>query len=370
MSYTILKTNGDQLTQIVDGQVDQITTDLTLIGKNSASYGTSLNENFVKLLENFANTSPPNNPIIGQLWFDLSQGRLKVYDGNLFRVSGGALVSKTIPSTIATGDIWIDSTNQQMYFNDGVANILAGPIYTSTEGLSGFQTTTIVDIYSVNHTVLSLYLKKTLIGIFSLDEFTPRVAPSGFSGNITVGFNVSNYSGITFKVPALSATQLIAADGTVKTAENFLNTGDSTGKNTTSNKIVITNVTPLVLGPGQNSDIRVDSSRFSLNSITIGQNFAINVNSGSGLSPAMFVSTSAQQVGIFVAAPTATLDVGGNANIRGNLTVQGTYVTVTTPLTPASSSAAGIPGQIGWDTSYIYVCTAVNTWKRAALTTW
>jgi hypothetical protein len=370
MSYTILKSNGDQLTQIVDGQIDQITTDLTLIGKNSASYGTALNENFVKLLENFANTSAPSNPIVGQLWFDLSQGRLKVYDSNLFRVSGGALVSTSVPSSIATGDVWIDSKNQQMYFNDGVATILAGPLYTASQGLSGFQTTTITDIYSVDHTVLSLYLKKTLIGIFSLEEFTPRVAPSGFSGAITVGFNVSNYSGITFKVPALSATQLLAADGTAKTAENFLNTGDSSKKMTTTNELVITNVTPLTLGPGQNSDIRVDSSKFSLNSKTTGQNFAINVNPGSGLTPAMFVASSAQQVGIFVSSPVATLDVGGNANVRGNITLQGTYLTITTPLTPASASAAGTPGQIGWDTSYIYVCTALNTWKRAALATW
>ena len=36
------------------------------------------------------------------------------------------------------------------------------------------------------------------------------------------------------------------------------------------------------------------------------------------------------------------------------------------PRTIASSSAAGTPGQICWDANYIYVCTAANTWKRAA----
>jgi tRNA A37 methylthiotransferase MiaB len=72
MSYTILKSNGEQLTQIVDGQIDQTTTDLTLIGKNASSYGTYYNENLVRLLENFSNTESPSNPITGQLWFDLS----------------------------------------------------------------------------------------------------------------------------------------------------------------------------------------------------------------------------------------------------------------------------------------------------------
>ena len=38
--------------------------------------------------------------------------------------------------------------------------------------------------------------------------------------------------------------------------------------------------------------------------------------------------------------------------------------------TPASSSATGTTGTIVWDASYIYICTATNTWKRAAIATW
>ena len=57
MSYIINKTDGSILTEIVDGTVDQTATDLTLVGKNSSSYGESFNENFVHLLENFANTN-------------------------------------------------------------------------------------------------------------------------------------------------------------------------------------------------------------------------------------------------------------------------------------------------------------------------
>ena len=55
MSYTLLHTDGSILTQIVDGTIDQTATDLTLIGKNSVAYGTFINENFLYLLENFAN---------------------------------------------------------------------------------------------------------------------------------------------------------------------------------------------------------------------------------------------------------------------------------------------------------------------------
>ena len=38
--------------------------------------------------------------------------------------------------------------------------------------------------------------------------------------------------------------------------------------------------------------------------------------------------------------------------------------------TPGSASAAGTAGEIAWDAAYIYVCTATNTWKRVASSTW
>jgi len=43
---------------------------------------------------------------------------------------------------------------------------------------------------------------------------------------------------------------------------------------------------------------------------------------------------------------------------------------VTTPTVPASASATGTAGDIAWDADYIYVCTATDTWKRVAITTW
>ena len=37
---------------------------------------------------------------------------------------------------------------------------------------------------------------------------------------------------------------------------------------------------------------------------------------------------------------------------------------------PATSTTAGVQGQIAWDTNFIYVCTATNVWRRAALSSW
>lgn len=50
--------------------------------------------------------------------------------------------------------------------------------------------------------------------------------------------------------------------------------------------------------------------------------------------------------------------------------VNGDRIRVGTAKTPASASDTGTAGEICWDASYIYVCTATNTWKRTAIATW
>jgi hypothetical protein len=70
------------------------------------------------------------------------------------------------------------------------------------------------------------------------------------------------------------------------------------------------------------------------------------------------VIDGAGNVGIGTASPTTLLDVNADT------------VRVRTARTPASASATGATGEICWDANYIYVCTATNTWKRSAISTW
>ena len=327
MSYTITKTDGTTITQIVDGSLDQTSTDLTLIGKNLAGYGIFINENLVKLLENFASASQPSYPLTGQLWFDTTENRLKVYDGNNFKVSGGTIISKTPPSSIAAGDIWIDSSRQQLYFNDGISTKLAGPIYTSSQGVTGFNAEDIVDTVGVLHTILKLYVSQTLLGIFSKDSFTPGSVIPGFSGSISSGFNVSTLSGVKFTVPTSQADALRAADGTSRTAANFLSTLDDSA---TTGTISIQNAVPLVLGEGASTEINATTSIFQFKSNTSNQNFGVNLLSGSGLTTAFFINATTQRMGVYTELPTATLDVNGDARVRGNLTVEGNLTSINT----------------------------------------
>lgn len=78
MAYTIIRSDGNILTTIPDGNLNANSTSLGLPGRNYPGYGQTLDTNFVRIVENFANGSPPPNPLKGQLWFDTGNTQLRV----------------------------------------------------------------------------------------------------------------------------------------------------------------------------------------------------------------------------------------------------------------------------------------------------
>lgn len=182
MPYTINKYNGAVVATVADGTIDS-TTDLKLIGKNYAGYGEVQNENFLFLLENFANTNQPPKPIPGQLWFDSGNSKLKFYDGGKFRTTGGAEIGSSAPTGLTQGDFWWDTANKQLYTWDGATYVLVGP-----QGVAGSQTTqmrsrSVRDTLSATHAIIESIVDGDTIFVVSADpEFTLDPTTSSING--------------------------------------------------------------------------------------------------------------------------------------------------------------------------------------------
>jgi hypothetical protein len=217
-----------------------------------------------------------------------------------------------------------------MYFNDGSANVLAGPIYTAQQGVSGFQVKTILDINNITRTILELYVGQVLIGIFSTANFVPLNNIPGYSpAEIKVGFT-SAYSAVTLNASASEAVSLIAVDGSAKTAESFLQVSPTEGYSVSIGTIRILNDQPLILGSSQNTEIKYNANTLQINSNIANQNFQINSINSEGLLPSLFINAQNKLIGLYTDAPTTTLDVNGGVRVRGNLTVEGNTTTLNT----------------------------------------
>lgn len=174
MAYEVNKFNGVFLTSVADGTIDT-TTDLRLVGKNYAGYGEVQNENFVHLLENFANTTAPPKSITGQIWFDTAAKKLKFYDGSRFKVAGGAEASATAPSGLVIGDFWWDTGAKQLYTYTGTEFTLIGPIASPDLGTSIISPAVVYGTISTAegpHTILKVISDSKTIAVVSKTAFT------------------------------------------------------------------------------------------------------------------------------------------------------------------------------------------------------
>lgn len=274
MAYTVNRQSGAVLTTIADGTIDT-TTDLTLIGKNYSGYGELLNENFVKLLENFSSTSQPSNPISGQLWWDTTNSILKAYTGSAFKVIGGSTSSASQPTGAAAGDLWFDSANQQLYVYNGSSWVLVGPSFTSVTGESGAIVDTITDNLGSNHVVVKLFVNDTIVATVSKDStFTPQTSISGFA-TIAPGIQLSSaVSGATFKGEASNAQTLDSLDST-----QFLR---SDTNDTTTGVVTFANDTGIKVGVDSDLELSVSGANTLISNATSDGDILVRVNKSVG----------------------------------------------------------------------------------------
>ena len=326
MAYTVNKTNSSASPNAytVQDSVLNTQTDLSFVGKGYAGYGETIAENFLHLLENFSNSSAPSKPITGQLWYDESANKLKVYDGS-FKPVSGAEYQASEPSGQQQGDLWIDSDTQQLYFYNGSSNILVGPP-ASTGTLNGFVYNTIADSTDTNQNVTYWYNDGNLIAIISEDTFTPKVSISGFS-TITKGITLSTaISDLKF---AGTSTDSDALGGVA--AANYLR---SNANDTTSGTLGVVNDTGLTVGADSDIKISVDGTGGIIQNQVADTDITFKINDGGVTTTVMTIDGATSRVGIGTTSPSTKLDISGTTtstafagaltgDVTGNLSSSG-----------------------------------------------
>jgi hypothetical protein len=326
MAYSINRTDGSILATVADGQLDQFSTDITFIGKNYSGFGEVLNENFVKILENFADTAAPTRPIRGQIWFDASELKLKVYNGLAFVPVSSATIATSQPLTLGVGDLWFDDLNKQLYFYDGANTILLGPDYSVTQGLSGLRVVNILDTLNQNRVVTYLYTNGILLGIFSKDAFTPKLPIEGFAGDIIPGFNAGTLPGIKFNVTSSNADRLGG-----QLASSYVRNDTS---NIINGQLILASNLGLIVGDASQAQLLVNNGDVIIANIASDKNINLLVRRGVQAETAVNINSLTRKINLYsgfeLNTPTPEVNIGGNLVVAGNLTVQGDTTTVNT----------------------------------------
>ena len=374
MSYTVNYTesgNPDkQPITVQDGTINQ-STSLEFVGKNYAGYAPIIANDFLHLLENFANNVAPSNPVQGQLWFNNSAGvnLLQVWDGTTWNPVGSLKKSGIAPTSALAGDLWVDTNNSQLYLYSGSAFVLIGPQYSA--GLqTGPVVEAIVDTNNISHNVTTLYSSSSSdstqsyrIAIISKDSFTPKANISGFSV-INQGINLStvdstNTASLTrYWGTAQQADALLIGTSAVPAA-NFLRADTTTVANYPIN---VRNDGGITIGSNLGFNIGINGNATVLYSKNSGNSVEFATNNAGTIITGMHLSSSAKLgIGTNNTNPQTTLDVIGGVTIKDDPSTQAVAWT--------SSTSVSLNTYLTSNNYYYQVTTAGTTGTVAPIFT-
>ena len=321
MAYKINNTFGTLLVTLADGTIDVATTDLALIGKGYAGFGEKLNENLVKLLENFNNTTAPSNKIQGQLWFDQTNKRLNVYDGTKFKPAGGPTNSTSAPTNAVLGDTWFDTSNKQLYVYNGTAFTLIGPTTVAGSGVTQVISEVSPDDAGVNQSYLKLVANDAVVGVVSNVAFTPNATDTTSAALITAGF-----SSVAQGLQLSSAVSSAKFRGTATDSDTLGGVAAasylrSNANDTTSGSFGVLNDSGITLGAGSDVTLTLSSDNLTIANTTQDKDIIFTVNDGGTIVTMMTMDGSTGLLEL----PTV-----GDLRVKGNLTVDGTQTTFNT----------------------------------------
>jgi hypothetical protein len=204
MAYTVVKSDGTVLTTIADGTINTSSTSLGLPGRNYAGYGQTLDTNFVHMIENFADSTPPANPLQGQLWFNTNDSILYVCpaDGTSNALAWLALTSTSSGGTTTFGQVTVTGNLQannltviNSIASDTISVRLATVTANATIATAAVTTANIATLQTTTITSGSQTTAGTLTGAWTINGASSGNALIVTGGNIYAngGIRTDNY---------------------------------------------------------------------------------------------------------------------------------------------------------------------------------
>lgn len=345
MAYNITLSNGQNLVTVENGTIDTNYSSLTLIGKNFPGYGEFINENNIRLLENFANSTSPPNPLTGQLWWDSTNKIMKVYTGSNWKTVSSSTSSTYQPTNPVTGDSWWDTSNGQMKVWGGAEWLVIGPSYTAAQQQTGSFADVVTEVGGgAAHVIVKFFVKNTCVAVLSKDPSFTVASLTGFTV-INPGFNLSSIGNLGYYGNSYNALNL----GGVL-AEKYLR-NDQNG--TITGSLAIQSASGLTIGSGVNGVLTLDSTTIDtkIRSRTEGKDLKFYVNyggvetnmltlnaGGAGISPSVTVGASpTSSSSALTVATKGYIDsiLGGAA---GNILAKDGSIGITGSIVPASNA--------------------------------
>jgi hypothetical protein len=385
MAYSISLANGSTIpgmgdAGLQDGTVNTGSTSLSLIGKNYPGYGKLLNENFVYLLENFANTKSPTAALPGQIWWDTANKVLKVNAataaGNpaiwksLSTIYSSEPVTETSPGgpTVGTpkylaydpiiGDLWWDTANRQLKLFTGAvtgANAVSnggwltiGPVNNTTTGQTGATPDTILGTDNLQHIVIKFYVSNALVGILNGGTQFSSSVP-GFT-TIKPGFNLSTDGAFGYKYNGIATTaENLIVNGVAISANNFART-DITVPSTVP--MTISSNDGLRIGPNSEVilDVEAGTGTGRLRHGVTGKNITICVNQ-TGVTVPVFTANAVSGHAEVSSAPLNSNDIANKFYVDNAALARDGSNSITGSLVPAVNGAVNLGDSTHWFSS-------------------
>jgi microcystin-dependent protein len=326
MSYQVRFTDTTKTPLTVDDQTINSEKSLKFVGKNYAGYSQYIAENFLHLLENFAKSTAPGNPITGQLWFNTTTGsenQLKVYNGTNWVAAGNVKKSTTAPVSSVLGDLWVDTDNQQLHLYNGSGWILVGPEYSSGQ-TTGAKIELIIDTTEQTRPILTNFVNGSRVAIISDVDFIPKATITGFSV-IKQGINLSstnfNASATANKFwgTAQQADALVIGTATIA-ATNFLRADQAS---TTNYGFNVRNNAGVSIGGDLSLSIAIDNNSAVITNKISGSSIDFKLKGNTATETVLRIDSSTN-VGVYKTNPSERLDVSGNIRTDGRILVTGT----------------------------------------------